>query len=479
MKRLAFLLALTCFAAPKALVASPFADGDRVVCWGDSITHGGYYVQMLTDFYLTRHPDRNVRIYNAGVSGDNAGDALSRFEDDVLRRSPTVVTLMFGMNDSWREGLYHPSLLTNAAHCAALPEKERACYATYVTNMTRLVERVQKDLPQARMMFLTPTPYDETAIPTATRKTPALKGTAAALRRFAAFGRATAAKTGGEVVDWNASVQALVDKEQAKNPDFSFVRADRVHPDEPGHLFMVYEFLKTQGATNAVSDVAISATDGRVIRAANAAVSDFEKTAEGCAFTVLEKALPYPILENAKSALAWAPIQETLNRETLSVTGLKAGGRHSLFIDGERVGGWTAEEFAKGIDLGGNAKTPQARQAAEVGRLNAERCAIERGKLRKFAAVRWILRKFGVDADDFAAVQAYYDGLSDARKQGYFERMFPEYVRDYGQKSEIERDQDVRWANLLKLRQPRPHRYEIRRTISNGAIAKLGVSRSE
>ena len=464
MKRLAFLLALACFAAPKTLVAAPFVDGDRVVCWGDSITHGGYYVQMLTDFYLTRYPDRDVRVYNAGVSGDNAGDAFSRFEDDVIRRSPTVVTLMFGMNDSWREGLYHPSLLTNAAHCAALPEKERQCYANYVTNMTRLVERVQKDLPQARMMFLTPTPYDETAIATTARTAPALKGTVAALQRFAAFGRATAARTGSEVVDWNASVQTLVDKEQAKNPDFSFVRGDRVHPDEPGHLFMVYEFLRTQGATNEVSEVAISAADGRVIRAENAAVSDFKKTAEGCAFTVLEKAIPYPILEKAKPALAWAPIQETLNHEGLSVTGLEAGGRYALFIDGESVGEWAAEAFAQGIDLGGNAKTPQARQAAEVGRLNAERCAIERGKLRKFAAARWILRKFGVNPDDLASVQAYYDVLPAERKNGFFERMFPEYVRDYGKRSEIERDQDVRWAQLLKLRVPRPHRYEIRRT---------------
>lgn len=464
MKRVVFVSALACLVAPLALVAAaPFADGDRVVCWGDSITHGGYYVQMLTDFYLTRYPERDVRIYNAGVSGDNAGDALSRFADDVLRRDPTVVTLMFGMNDSWREGLYHPSRRINAAHRAALSEKECACYATYVTNMTRLVAHVQNDLPRARLMFLTPTPYDETAVPTATRQAPALKGTVAALRRFAAFGRATAAKTGGEVIDWNASVQALVEREQAKNPDFSFVRGDRVHPDEPGHLFMTYVFLTTQGATNVVSDIALSAVDGRVVRSENAAVSGFQATAGGCAFTVRERALPWPILEKAKPALAWAPIQETLNREGLSVAGLAAGGRYALLIDGAAVGEWTAEEFAKGIDLGGCENTPQARQAAEVGRLNAERCAIERGQLRKFAAVRWIARKFGVDPDDLAAMQAYYDALSSERKKGYFERMFPDYVRDYGKKSEIERDQDARWAALLKLRQPRPHRYELRR----------------
>lgn len=464
MKRIAHLLvSLSLVVSANNLQGAPFVDGDRVVCFGDSITYGGYYVEILTDFYLTRYPERNVRVYNAGVSGDNAGDAFTRFEDDILRRDPTVVTLMFGMNDSWREGLYHPSLMTNAAHCAALPEKERHCYATYVTNMTRIVERIQKDLPHARLMFLTPTPYDETATVTAKRTTPVLKGTNAALSRFAAFERETAKRIGAEVVDWNASVQALVDKEQAKSPDFSFVRADRVHPEEAGHLFMVYAFLKTQGATNAVSDVVINAAEGRVIHATNASVSDIKAREEGCAFTVLEKALPFPILEKSMPALAWAPIQEDLNRECLVVTGLKAGAEYELCIDGERVSVWSADDFAKGINLGGNANTPQFKQAAEVARLNAERCAIERGKLRKFAAARWILRKFGVDPDDFKAVQAYYDALSPARKNGFFERMFPEYLRDYGKKSDLERDQDVRWAQLLKLREPRAHCYEVKR----------------
>ncbi len=460
MKQLTILAVLAVGLAGRA-VAAPFADGERVACWGDSITHGGYYVQMLSDFYLTRYPDRDVRIYNAGVSGDNAGDAMSRFEDDVRRRAPSVVTIMFGMNDSWR-GIYEPSLMTNAAHRAALPAKEAACYTNYVANMTRLAARVRKELPKARLMFLTPTPYDETAAATAKRTTPALKGTVAALARFADFDRALAAQTGGEVVDWNKSVSALVAARQAQDPDYSFARNDRVHPAEPGHLFMTYEFLKAQGANGVVSDVAVSAADGRVVRSENATVSDFARTDGGCAFTVLEKALPWPFVAGAEPALAWAPVAEEFNRERLAVTGLQSASRHALYIDGEKVGEWTAEEFAKGIDLGRNAKTPQARQAAEVGRLNAARCAIERGQLRKFAAVRWILRKFGVDPDDLAAVQKYYDGLSEQQKKGYFEQMFPSYVSDYGKKAEIERDQDARWAALLKLRTPRSHRYEVK-----------------
>ena len=58
-----------------------------------------------------------------------------------------------------------------------------------------------------------------------------LKGTVAALKRFADFGKTLAAETGSEVVDWNTAYQNLVVAEQRKNPAFSFVRPDRVHPD--------------------------------------------------------------------------------------------------------------------------------------------------------------------------------------------------------------------------------------------------------
>ena len=78
-----------------------------------------------------------------------------------------------------------------------------------------------------------------------------------------------------------------------------------------------------------------------------------------------------------------------------------------------------------------------------------------------FAASRWYLRLRHVDPDDREAVQAHYDGL--ANKNGYFERRLPDYIRDYGRKAELEKDLDARWAELLKLRVPKAHRYELRK----------------
>ncbi len=441
-------------------MAAPFKDGERVVFWGDSITHAGKYPKMLADFYLTRYPDRTVRFYNAGVAGDNAGAAMMRFEDDIQRWNPTVVTLMFGMNDSWRD-MYNPEKMRDSKYKAGVPAREKQCYDNYTANMTKLVQRLRKDTPQARLMFLTPTPYDETAVQKGEKTTPSLKGTVAALKRFADFGKKTAAEVGGEVVDWNTHYQNLTVAEQRKNPEFSLIGRDRVHPQAPGHLYMTYEFLKAQGATNPVSDVALSAKDGNVVKCFNATVSDFAKTADGCAFTLLEKALPWPIQKDAESVLPLARILEDLNRETIAVKDLEKGARYALFIDGEEVGTWTAGELGFGINLARNAKTPQYRQAAEVERKNAARYKIESDKLRMFAASRWYLRLRRVNPDDFAAVQAHYDGLKN--KNGYFERRLPEYIREYGKKAALEADQDARWAELLKLRMPKAHRYELKR----------------
>ena len=39
--------------------AAPFGDGERVVFWGDSITHGGLYTKMLADFYFIVYTPRH------------------------------------------------------------------------------------------------------------------------------------------------------------------------------------------------------------------------------------------------------------------------------------------------------------------------------------------------------------------------------------------------------------------------------------
>ncbi|WP_461783959.1 SGNH/GDSL hydrolase family protein [Prosthecobacter sp.] len=78
----------------------------RIVCIGDSITgvyyHSGglrAYPEMLHIALQKIHPQAQVTVRNAGISGDTTTGGLKRLERDVLAQKPHLVTIMFGMND--------------------------------------------------------------------------------------------------------------------------------------------------------------------------------------------------------------------------------------------------------------------------------------------------------------------------------------------------------------------------------------------
>ena len=80
------VLAATCFAGTCAIEkvrSAPFKDGDRVVFFGDSITHGGLYGEYVNLFYVTRYPKRNIWFSNSGWSGASAQQGLWSIEDSV------------------------------------------------------------------------------------------------------------------------------------------------------------------------------------------------------------------------------------------------------------------------------------------------------------------------------------------------------------------------------------------------------------
>src|SRR4051812_19901185 len=76
-------------AAPPAVDLKPtpaaldLKDGDTWVFLGDSITHQCLYTQYVEDFVYTRYPKMRIHFHNAGVGGDRASDALTRFDEDV------------------------------------------------------------------------------------------------------------------------------------------------------------------------------------------------------------------------------------------------------------------------------------------------------------------------------------------------------------------------------------------------------------
>jgi len=404
--------------------ADLFKDGETVCFFGDSITHGGRFHSYVYDYYLTRFPDRTVRFVNAGVSGDSAGGAQGRLADDVVANKPTAVVVMFGMNDVGR-GNYvaEPNEQQRTAQRQAL-ERYRA-------NMGRLAARLRAEAGEPRLLFVTPSPFDQTGVNDRNNNQP---GCNDGLARCAEIVRELAAQNKGTVVDFHAPMTAFNLERQRSDPAFTIIGPDRVHPGAPGHLMMAWLLLKAQGAPALVANVEIDAAAGRVAASENATVTGLEKRDGGCSFTVLEQALPFPVDPAARPLLAWVPIERELNQEVLTVRGL-APGQYELRIDGAAVGQFDAEALAKGVNLASNDATPQVRQArGAVAQLNEARRSTET-VLRNHAAVRWFLRHRKVDPDDLAAVRVYAE--TKMGKTGYYESKVPEYLKAWERRGEV------------------------------------------
>ena len=86
-------LALT-FAASamvKPLEGPWLKSGEKLVCFGDSITAGNYYVKHLREAL----EPAGVKVVNAGRSGDKTPMALTRIAD-VVAEKPDAVVIFFG-----------------------------------------------------------------------------------------------------------------------------------------------------------------------------------------------------------------------------------------------------------------------------------------------------------------------------------------------------------------------------------------------
>ena len=71
----------------------------KVCFFGDSITHDGTFIKELYQHYLNSDKEMGrVEMYNVGISGDRASQALKRVDDELMYYDPDIVVMMFGMN---------------------------------------------------------------------------------------------------------------------------------------------------------------------------------------------------------------------------------------------------------------------------------------------------------------------------------------------------------------------------------------------
>lgn len=86
---------------------------DVLLFQGDSITDcgrgreddcnlGDGYVSIIADILSIEYPELKLRILNRGISGNRAINLVERWQSDCLDLKPNIVSIMIGINDTWR-----------------------------------------------------------------------------------------------------------------------------------------------------------------------------------------------------------------------------------------------------------------------------------------------------------------------------------------------------------------------------------------
>ncbi len=322
-------------------------NGDRVVFYGDSITDQRLYTTFVESYAVTRFPEMDVAFVHSGwggdrVSGGGGGLIDTRLSRDVYAYHPTVMTVMLGMND----GSYRTF--------------DQPIFDEFAGGYRHIVTSVKTAVPGIRMTLIEPSPYDDVTRP------PTFEGGYnQVLVRYGQFIKDLAARESLDFADLNTYVVAALQKAQAldaaKAPDLI---KDRVHPGPGGHLLMAAALLKAWGAPALVSSVEI---DGASASGKNSAVTDLTAQNGTLRWKQTDKSLPMPLdFQDAGIALALksSDFVDTLDREMLRVSGLAAPA-YVLSVDGEKIGTFSREELAAGINLA-PLPTPMLRQALAV-----------------------------------------------------------------------------------------------------------------
>jgi lysophospholipase L1-like esterase len=335
--------------------------GDRVVFYGDSITEQAYYTNFIETYIVTRFPKLDVSFANSGWSGDRiyggpGGTTDERLVRDVLPHKPTVMTVMFGMND----GCY--------------VEFNADCYKGFTEGYERFLGLLRKELPSLRVTLLQPSPFDDWTDSHAWRLAPPVKsGYNNVLVRYSRYVKELAGKNRMNVADMNTPLADLIQEAQKTNrEEAQKIIGDRIHPSPAGGLVMAMVLLRSWNAPALVTSVELNGSSRKIVNEQNTKLSGTKFGSE-ITWTQIDNALPFPVDISDKTSMLAASLSgvaDILNRQMLTVTNLKAS-RYKLKIDGEDIGSFTKDELGKGINLTVH-RTPMTRQAAEVHELTRQ-----------------------------------------------------------------------------------------------------------
>ncbi len=227
----------------------PFADGERVLFVGDSITQDGRYVALTEAYLWAAYPDRNIDVVNAGLSSETVSgitepvhpyprpNVHDRLAQALELTKPDWVVVCYGMND----GIYHP-----------LSESIAEAYRDGLAKLIADVAAVD-----AKLILLTPPSFDADAPAVRKRLGEVTESEPHGYRNPFPQYDETLEQLGGivkeftshaaveRVIDLHAVTDGYLSRIKAKLPDYAY--GDGVHPPADGHFAIAVGLLAGLG----------------------------------------------------------------------------------------------------------------------------------------------------------------------------------------------------------------------------------------
>lgn len=441
---LASLLGANSYAQQKAATQTPttldLQDGDTFVFLGDSITHQCLYTQYIEDFFYTRFPERKIHFHNAGVSGDQAADALARFDEDTAKFKAKYVSILLGMNDGHYEDF------------------STETFAAYTAGMKDIISRIREN--GAIPIALSPTMFDHHQLALMKKNNPKFRFGSRPFSRqynslmafYSAWLRETAGAGNIPFINLWGPLNDFTFTERRKNPDFSLVE-DTIHPGGAGQFIMAYSMLWQLPPTQRnVSNITITKAGQKWKGTKGVTNLVVSENADQVSFAFLASSLPWVVPgglsdyetkrgETTPASLGYQLTKagHRLSNERFRVAGL-APGSYELSIDGKPVGKYTHLQLGAKIELQANTKTPQYQQAMDVALLNRE---------RNDTAVRPM-------RDNWGRIK----GLRSKGDQALFDKAYPGLLQKI---KELQATAAEYESRIYEAAQPKSRKYQLKR----------------
>jgi lysophospholipase L1-like esterase len=120
--------------------------GDSITDWGrdknknipnDFGALGAGYVLQATTRLLSDYPEKNLQVYNKGISGNKVFELADRWDADCLNLKPNVLSILIGVNDYWH----------------TLTAGYTGTIEVYQNDYKKLLDRTRQALPDVKLII--------------------------------------------------------------------------------------------------------------------------------------------------------------------------------------------------------------------------------------------------------------------------------------------------------------------------------------